>query len=253
MDVSPKKLRLLRKRKTYLVATSELRRFDRVVQVPAGLPVCSNLEVILEMEESQPVELFMFDFLDSTAFLQEEELVVQLKKNFRGYLFGGFVVPPEPALIDRAYAAGLDLIQIPLTGGDSRQWAALNYARTIFPAWSVIAVLPVSSQSQPLLKTLLLRGIIPWIDLQEGSSEVSDTVLEAAFQELVHSWQQHKASLSPLYPLLELITPLVPPPRPHGLGGLIKRMDDARQRTGLDLRRLLRVRGVADSFESAEL
>lgn len=117
----------------------------------------------------------------------------------------------------------------------------------------MFAVVPVSSESQPLFKTLQQRGIIPLIDLQEGSPEVSDTVLEAAFRELVHSWQQHKASLSPLYPLLELITPLVPPPRPHGLGGLIKRVDDARQRTGLDLRRLLRVRGVADSFESAEL
>lgn len=253
MDFSPEKLKLLRQRISKPAETTELRRFDQVLLVPAGLTIRPALEAILEMEEGQPVVLFRFDFSDPAVFLQGEELVSQLKKNFRGYLFGAFAVPPEPALIDRAYAAGLDLIQIPLTGEDSRQWAALNYARTVFPAWSVIAVLPVSSQRQSLLKTLLQRGIIPLVDLQGVSPEVPDTVLEAAFKELSHSWQNHKASLSPLYPLLELTTPLVPPPKLHGLGGLIKRMDDVRQRTGLDLRRLLRVRGVADSFESAGL
>lgn len=253
MHVSQKKLRLLRQRISNPAETAELRCFDRVVQFPAGLPVCDNLEAIMEMEESHPVELFTFDFLDSVAFLQGEELVSQLKKNFHGYLLGAFAVPPEPALIDRAYAAGLDLIQIPLTGEDSRQWSALNYARTVFPAWSVIALVPVSSQSQSLFKALLKRGIVPLIDLQKLSPEVSDTVVEAAYKELLYSWQDHRVSLSPLNPLLELTTPLVPPPRPLGIGGLITRMNDARQRTGLDLRRLLRVRGVADSLDSAGL
>ena len=253
MYVSKNKLKLLQKRKKNPVETAELRRFDKVLSVPAGLTIRPALETILEMEERQPVELFRFDFSDSAVFLRGEELVAQLKKNFHGYLFGAFAVSPEPSLIDRAYAAGLDLIQIPLTGEDSRQWAALNYARTVFPAWSVIALLPVPSQNQQLLKILLQRGIIPLIDLQQVSPEESDKVLEAAFNQLLHSWQNHRVPLSPLYPLLESTTPLIPPPRPHGIGGLIKRMDDARQRTGLDLRRLLRVRGVADSFESAGL
>lgn len=253
MKFDQKKLTRLRTQRLNPAVTAELYRQHRSFQVAVDMPVHPALEAILEMEEGQPVELFRFDFSDSAVFLQGEALVSQLKKNFRGYLFGTFAVPPEPTLIDRAYAAGLDLIQIPLTGEDSRQWAALNYARTVFPAWSVIAVLPVSFESQPLLKTLLQRGIIPLIDLQEVSPEVPDTVVEAAFKRLSHSWQNHKASLSPLYPLLELTTPLVPPPRPHGLGGLLKRMDDVRHRTGLDLRRLLRVRGVADSFDSAGL
>lgn len=253
MKFDQDKLTRLREQQLNPAGTAGLYRQKEVLQVAVDVPVRSTLEAVLEMEEGRPVELFRFDFSDSAFFLQGEKLVSQLKKNFCGYLFGAFADPLEPALIDRAYAAGLDLIQLPLTEDDPRQWVALNYARTVFPAWSVIALLPVSSPGQSLLKILLQRGIIPLVDLQDVSPEVPDSVVETAFKRLSHSWQHYNASLSPLYPLLELTTPLVPPPRAHGLGGLLKRIDDVRQRTGLDLRRLLRVRGVADSFDSAGL
>ena len=180
-------------------------------------------------------------------------MLFRSKKNFRGYLLGRFEFLPPAELIDRAYAAGLDLLELPLSELQSPQWLTLDYARTVFPQWSVLATLPALEQNQALAETLAQRGIVPLFSLEQVPPRLEQTTLADSFKQLQRSWRRHKVALKPLRPLLELTTPLTPPPKPRGVGALLERVDDVRLRTTSDLRRLLRVREVAASFESAGL
>lgn len=253
MKFDQKKLTRLRTQRLNPAAMVELYRHHRIFQVAVDAPMLLTLEAVLESESRQPVELFRLHFMDEESFFQGQDLVRQLKKNFHGFLFGAFAEIPTTRLIDHAYAAGLDLIHMPLTGDDSRQWVALNYARTVFPSWSVLAGVSVWPQSDAPFSILARRGIVPWIDLEKLPADIPDEILCNSFKALLRNWQEFKIKLKPLYPLLKATLPFSPPPRSRGLSGLIELADDVALRTGLDLRRLLRVRGVADSFESAGL
>lgn len=232
---------------------NELRRIDQLLLVGPELPLHPTLETIFESDCQKPIDLFWLSFADSETYLRGEDLVRQLKKNFRGYLLGRFETLPERALIDRAYAAGLDLLELPLTTIDDRQLALLDYARSVFPPWGVIATLPALGPTGPWIDALAQRGIIPLLHLSGVAAELPDSQVSRGFQQLLRGWQRYKIKVKPLRPLLEHTTPLRFPPKPRGVGALLGRVDEARLRTSSDLRRLLRVREVAASFESAGL
>lgn len=253
MHLDLQRLAQLRNQPPRPAAAGELRRVDQVFLVASELPLRPTLETIFESDCQKPADLFWLRFATAEEFLLGEELVRQLKKNFRGYLLGRFEFLPPADLIDRAYASGLDLLELPLTEVESPQWAALDYARTVFPQWSVLATLSALAQNEALAETLAQAGIVPLFSLEGVPAKLPQNTLAASFKQLQRSWRRHKVALKPLRPLLELTTPLTPPPQPRGVGALLDRVDDARLRTTSDLRRLLRVREVADSFESAGL
>lgn len=253
MHLDQQKLAQLCQQPPRPAAAGELRRVDQVFLVASELPVRPTLETIFDSDCQKPADLFWLRFATAEEFLRGEELVRQLKKNFRGYLLGRFEFLPAADLVERAYAAGLDLLELPLTAVESPHWLVLEHARTIFPQWSVLVTLPALAQNEALTETLAQRGIVPLLSLAEIPVKLAQTTLAESFKQLQRSWRRHKVALKPLRPLLELTTPLTPPPKPRGVGALLERVDDARLRTTSDLRRLLRVREVADSFESAGL
>ncbi len=258
MDLDAQKIELLRSRPVSPAAFGELRRQDQVFFVGAGLPTRPTLETIFESDCLAPVDLFWLDFADEETFLGAEELVRQIKKNFRGFVLGRFELPPANSLIDRAYAAGLDLLEIPAgarseSPDDHRRLAALVHGCSVFPRWAVVGSLPVCTESLTLGENLLNEGIVPLLTLEGLPRDFSVEAAARAYRELAESWDRHKVALKPLRPLIELVTPLVTPPRPRGIARLVDKVDDARLRTASDLRRLLRVREVEASFESAGL
>lgn len=253
MQLDQQKLSQHRLQPQRAVAAGELRRIDQLLLVGAELPVHPTLETIFESDCQKPIDLFWFNFANPETYLQAEELVQQVKKNFRGYLLGRFETLPERGLIDRAYAAGLDLLELPLSEVDTEKLALLDYARSIFPQWGVIVTLPAQEQNEALIDTLAQRGLFPLLHLDGVAAEVGESQLGDRFQQLLRAWQRHKINLKPVRPLLEHATPFSIPPKPRGVGALLGRVDDARLRTSSDLRRLLRVRQVAASFESAGL
>lgn len=253
MHLDLKKLAQLHNQPPRPAAVGELRRVDQVFLVASELPLRPTLETIFESDCQKPADLFWLRFATLEAFLHGEELVRQLKKNFRGYLLGRFEFLPPVDLIDRAYAVGLDLLELPLIEVEPRHWIALEHARTVFPPWSVLATLPALAPNEALAEALAQRGIVPLFSLEEVPATLPPSALADSFKQLQRSWRRHKVALKPLRPLLELTTPLTSPPRPRGIGALLERVDEARLRTTSDLRRLLRVREVADSFESAGL
>lgn len=257
MSIDPKKIALLSTLPGRPAASGELRREDQVFFVSADLPVRPTLETVFESDCQKPVDLFRFSFDCSAHFQDAEELVRQFKKNFRGYLLGRFNQAPSPIVTDRAYAAGLDMIEIPLQQQtlaeiSEEQWRALYYARSVFPAWSVTASLSLTSDPK-IAEALLDRGILPLLLLESTFSHIPQERLTERFAHLARAWKKKKVTLKPLLALLELTTPLSTPPRRSGLSGLLDRVEDARLRTVSDLRRQLRVREVEASFESAGL
>lgn len=253
MHLDPQKLAQHRLQPPRLGGGVDLRRIGQLLLVGAELPVHPTLETIFESDCQKPIDLFWLSFAASETYLQAEDLVRQLKKNFRGSLLGRFETLPDRTLIDRAYAAGLDLLELPMTGINDQQLALLDYARSVFPQWGVIVTLPALVQHEPLFDTLAQRGLAPLIHFTGVAADVPDSHLSRSFKQLLRAWQRYKVNLKPLRPLLELTTPLSFPPQPRGVGALLGRVDDARQRASSDLRRLLRVREVAASFESAGL
>lgn len=253
MQLDQQKLSQHRLQPQRTVAAGELRRIDQLLLVGTELPLHPTLETIFESDCQKPIDLFWFNFVTTEAYLQAEDLVQQVKKNFRGYLLGRFQTLPERGLIDRAYAAGLDLLDLPLHRVDTEQLALLDYARSIFPQWGVIVTLPAQKSSDALVDNLAQRGLVPLLHLDGVAAELGDHQLAGRFKQLLRTWQRHRINLKPLRPLLEYATPFSIPPKPRGVGALLGRVDDARLRTSSDLRRLLRVRQVAASFESAGL
>ncbi|ALC17931.1 hypothetical protein DSOUD_3208 [Desulfuromonas soudanensis] len=254
MNLDPAKIAILRAQPVASPVPGELRRQDQVFFVAADLPILPTLETIFDSTCQKPADLFCLAFDNEAAFFRAEELLRQIKKNFRGFVLGRFKMPPSGVLIERAYAAGLDLLEIPLQGGISKErLEALDYACTVFPLWSVIGTLPAASRFGEDVETLAERGIVPLLSLDGLSGSSAENTLIPVFKHLVRTWRQRKVALKPLHPLLSVATPLVEPVRRRGIVGLLDKVDDARLHAASDLRRLLRVREVEASFESAGL
>ncbi len=253
MHLDLQKLARLRSCPLRPAGPGELRRLDQLFLVAPDLPVRPTLETIFESDCQKPVDLFWLTFRDGDTFLRAEDLVRQLKKNFRGFLLGRFETPPPAPFIDRAYAAGLDLFELRLEQLHGESLVTLNHALGVFPQWGTLATLPAHAAEEKQFDELAARGIVPLLELADTPAEAGEGRLANSYKQLQRAWRRHKVALKPLRPLLDLATPLTSPPRRRGVGALLERVDDVRLRTGSDLRRLLRVREVAASFESAGL
>jgi hypothetical protein len=84
--------------------------------VGGNLPAQQTLETIFESDCQSPAVLFVFNFADADDFHRAEALINSIKKNFKGYLYGQFGAVPSRQLLEHAYAAGLDYVDIPLIG-----------------------------------------------------------------------------------------------------------------------------------------
>lgn len=268
MIVDQQKLRSLITKPEKPVAATELRREDNVFFIGGGLQASETLEALFDSYCQAPAELFHLTFGDIGHFHLGEELARQIKKNFSTHLLGRLDYPAPPFIIERAYAAGVDILDISLKVFDNglakergiekeELLRSIQYARTVFPKWGVTATLLAGEE--PLCSTvsgidyLLDAGVVPLVQISAKAGHYSDAELGALFEHLAARWKKHRVVVKPLLPLLSLTTALVSA-RPKGLlRGFIEKVYDRQLLATSDLRRSLRVKQVEESFESAGL
>lgn len=252
--------RKLREPSIRTATSKELRREGPVFLVGGELSPRPSLETLFESHCISPAELFHLSFGPPDTFPRGEELARLIKKNFTAHLVGRIDYPLSPSLVERAYAAGIDIIDIPLGGtGDDREerLASLEYAREIFPRWSVASTLTVGNApvdtTIAAIDDLLNRRIIPLPEVSVPAAGDGRDAIATILSHFVAAWRRHRVAIAPLQPFIVLTTPLVPA-KPDGiLRGFIDRLRDRQLLAAADLRRTLRVRQVEESFESAGL
>lgn len=268
MKIDQNKLRRLIAREVTAPSPDELRREGNVFFVGGNLPVRETLETMFDSHCQAPAELFLLTFGDLAGFHRGEELARVIKKNFSAHLVGRLDYPAPPYIIERAYAAGVDILDIPLTVFDralSRErglemegrLSAIDYARTVFPRWSVVSTLVAgeepSCSTVAGIDALLSAEVVPLVTLSGRAALYPVEEVAAVFTQMSAGWRKQKVLIKPLLPLLYLTTPLVPPSARGVLRGFIEKIYDRRLLAASDLRRSLRVRQVEQSFESAGL
>jgi hypothetical protein len=268
MIVDRQKLKLLLIKPGKPADAVELRREGNVFLVGGELPVRETLETLFDSHCQSPAELFMLTFGDLNHFHQGEQLARQIKRNFSSHLYGRLNYPPPTYAIERAYAAGVDFLDIPLKvfdrgaaveRGIKREdiLQSLRFALELFPKWSVVTTLlageePVCSIAGGI-DFLLKEGILPLVKISPRAGHYPVEEIADVFTHLAAGWKKHKVSIKPLQPLINLTMPIVDA-RPKGLlRGFIDKVQDRRLLAASDLRRSLRVRQVEESFESAGL
>jgi hypothetical protein len=261
MKVNAQKLAALMRQPIRFPDAGESFRQQGVFFLSEGLPLQETMQSLFASDCESPVELFHFTFATPSSFAASLPLAHQVLKNFKGYRLGQFFYTPPAEHIDAAYAAGLELIDIPLfaTGNQDqaeRRRAALHHARTLFARWTVS--LTLDSQESPrtlsrdLIDELLDSGILP-LSLNPAASAGTSEEWLALYQLLTQRWRLSKANLRPIMPFLQLCTPLLANPPRTGMDKLLEVANAASQRATADLRRLLRVGGAEKSFDSAGL
>jgi hypothetical protein len=259
MKVSAQKLDALIKQPINSPGPGECYRKESVFFLGDHLPLQQTVEVLFASDCEKPVDLFHLTFTDQSAFAAFLPLALLIQKNFKGYRMGRFLYVPPAEHIDAAYAAGLELLDLPLIaaadqGAAERLHTSLQHARTLFARWTVAASLPLQGRSLPECRSsveeLLGKGIIP---IPQVPAAMEKTELLPLYQWLISQWQRSKANLKPIMPLLLLCTPLLAEPPRKGVDRLLERASETGQRAAADLRRLLRVRGAEQSFDSAAL
>lgn len=268
MKIDQNKLRRLIAREVKAPSPDELRREGNVFFVGGNLPARETLETLFDSHCQAPAELFHLTFGDLAGFHRGEELARVIKKNFSAHLVGRLDYPAPPYIIERAYAAGVDILDIPLTVFDralsrerglemEERLRSIDYARTVFPRWSVVSTMVAgeepSCSTVAGIDALLTAGVVPLVTVSGRAALYPADEIAAVFTHLAAQWKKHKVVTKPLLPLLSLTTPLAAA-RPTGLlRGFIDKIHDRRLLAVSDLRRSLRVRQVEQSFESAGL
>jgi hypothetical protein len=249
-------------------APDELRREGNLFFVGGNLPERETIETLFDSHCLAPAELFHLTFGDLNSFHRGETLARVIKKNFNAHLVGRLDYPAPPYIIERAYAAGVDILDIPLIVFDralsrelglarEEQLRSLDSARAIFPRWSVVSTL-VGGDESPCstvagIDALLSAGIVPLVTVSDRAAHYPVDEVAAIFAHLVAGWRKHKVTMKPLLPLLYLTSPLVPRSHRGVLRGFIDKIHDRQLLATSDLRRNLRVKQVEESFESAGL
>jgi hypothetical protein len=245
-------------------AAGELRRVGNLFLVGGLLPPQETLESLFDSHCQAQAELFHLAFGGRDSFRSGEEMARQIKKNFHTHLAGRLDFPASPDIIERAYVAGVDIIDLPLgsfdpvpEGSQGEMLQSLGAARSVFPRWRVASTLVAGDD--PLATTrsaidfLLAEGVVPLVELSAGAARFPVDEVAALFRHLDAAFERHRVALKPLLPLLGYLTPLVVG-RPAGaLRGFIDRIHDRQLLATSDLRRSLRVRQVEESFESSGL
>ncbi|HEX8960701.1 MAG TPA: hypothetical protein VF775_03940 [Geobacteraceae bacterium] len=268
MKIDQKKLRELIARGIPLPSPDELRREDNVFFVGGNLPERETLETLFESHCQVPAELFHLTFGDIDSFHAGEALARVIKKNFNAHLVGRLDYPAPLYLVERAYAAGVDILDIPLTVFDralsrerglamEERLSAIESARSVFPKWGVVSTLVAgeepSCSTVAGIDALLAAEVTPLVTLSGRAAHYPTEETAAIFAHLAAGWRKHKVTMMPLLPLVYLVTPLADA-KPKGLlRGFFDRIHDRQLLATSDLRRSLRVKQVEESFESAGL
>jgi hypothetical protein len=153
----------------------------------------------------------------------------------------------------------VDILDIPLSAEDpSRErLRALECARGVFPRWSVVSTLEAGleapSATLEKVQELLEREVVPLVTLSRGAAGVPAEEIAGLFSRLIHGWRGSKVQLTPLLPLIYLTAPLVPASARGTLRGFIDLIEGRRLLATSDLRRVLRVKEVEESFASSGL
>lgn len=268
MTVDQQKLRdMITQPKTTFMAGA-LRREGNVFFIDGELPAKSSLEALFDSHCQSPAELFCIAFRNVSDFHCGEDLARLVKKNFSAHLLGRFRFPPSLPLMERAYAAGIDIIDIPLGVFDpdiARERAlnrealliSLSNALTVFPRWSVVSTLDAGeeppSSTRAGIDHLLAAGILPLVELAAPPAGRPASEIGNLFEQLAGSWRSRKATIKPLQPLIDVTTPLAPLKSKGVLKGLFDKVYEQKLLAASDLRRSLRVRQIEQSFESAGL
>lgn len=245
-----------------LVQPVELRRTERVFFVGGKLPARETLETVFDSFCLAPVELFYISFGGIDTFDAGVALTRQLKKNFSAPIYASIASPLPAALVERAYAAGVDYLELPFpcpteSSRAAAVWQTLTHARTVFPSWSVVALLPAGKvpvrESMAAIDQLLAAGVVPLPRLSPPADAEGEERLLQAVSHLLGQLQRCRVSWKPLLPIFEILLPVAAPRPKRVAGGLLERFHVSASRATADLRRLLRTRAVEDSFESAGL
>jgi len=264
MKVDQNKLRDLISRERPAPSADELRREENVFFVGGNLPERETLETLFDSYFQCHAALFYLTFGDAASFHNGETLARMIKKNFNAHLVGRLDFAPPAHLIERAYAAGVDIVDIPLTAFDdarsperSARLRAIESARAVFPRWSVVSTL--AAGEEPLWSTaaaidaLLADEVVPLVTLSRRAAAEKTEAVSSLFAHLHAGWRGRKALIKPLLPLVYLDAPFVPTAPRGRLRGFIDIIDDRRLLATSDLRRLLRVKEVEESYASSGL
>lgn len=268
MKIDQKKLRQLIARPSLPIAADQLRREENVFFVGGNLPERETIETLFESHYQSNASLFHLTFGDVNNFHSGEMLARAIKKNFNTHLVGRFDYAAPPHLIERAYAAGVDILDIPLHVFDRARSSeeghalddrlrSLEYARSVFPRWGVVSTL-VAGEEPPCstvagIEALLAADVLPLVTLSKRAAHYPTDRVAAIFEDLSAGWRKKKAVIKPLLPLIYLSAPLAPASPRGVMRGFMDIIDERRLLAASDLRRVLRVKEVAESFESAGL
>jgi hypothetical protein len=268
MTVNRQKLRQLVGNPRAISGSGQLRREGKTFFVGGDLPVKETLETIFDSHCQEPADIFCLTVDSIDNFHRGEELARQLKKNFNSHVFGRFDFAAPAYIIERAYAAGVDILDIPLHVFDQATAAerglakgerlqALQDAQGVFPRWGVASSLTAGEEAScstiRAIDFLADAGVVPLVELSPRASRYPEDEIAAIYNHLAQVWRKRKMVINPLLPVLHATTPLVAA-RPRGLiKGWIDRMQDRRLLATSDLRRSLKVRQVDASFDSAGL
>lgn len=262
------KLRELMSRPVQPALADELRRDGNLFFVGGELAARETLETIFDSHCQVPAELFHLTFGGLDTFHLGEELARQIKKNFNTHLVGRLDYPAPAYILERAYAAGVDILDLPLRIFDpalarerglelDRRLAVLEAARAVFPRWSVASTLMAGEEPPCVtcrgIDSLLAAGIVPLVEVTARAAGYPADEMAALFSHLAAGWKKHKVVIQPFQPLVGAMTPLVAARRAGVLRGFIDKVYDRQLLVTSDLRRSLRMKQVEQSFESAGL
>ena len=205
-------------------------------------------------------------------------LVKAIKKEFSTFVSLRGFPPKEKQTLDKIYASGIDLLNLPLEGfvGLAKKddvispplvYSALEYAAGIFPTgtvWTELFLEPGPTNSlKDKIDYLTGKGIIPLLKLKSPSIATEEEhrhVTEAAHY-LEKATQNARLPLKWLFPQCRYMSPLdtrffIDPPNKAKLNAkpVYKSLLGRKALEGFALlRRKLRIKDVSDSYESAGL
>lgn len=248
------------------LSSDSLRREARVFFIGADLPVYSTLETMYESYCQESSEMFHITFGDAARFEHNLEMVRQIKRNFSMRLMGRINYKPAESQIERAYLAGLDLLDIPFNIFDkadtddtikSSNLHPYKSASAIFTRWGAVSSID-AGQATPhevseSIKLLLGNGVVPLLDFANKKDSWSLDEVAGIYRLIADEWRRHRVSLKPMLPYLRLTTPFLMDESCGFMRGVIDKLHDRRIMAASDLRRHLRTSGAEASFESAGL
>ena len=268
MTVDRHKVHSLMNRPLLAGAADVLCRQGTVFFVGGNLPMYETLETMFESHCMESTGLFYLTFGSGSTLQDSLEMARMIKKNFHVRLMGRLDYPASAEILERIYAAGVDILDIPLRGsravsteepdGDrTTRLATLNAARSIFSRWSVVSSLVAGQESVDAIittiDTLLENGIIPLVSLSEQAAGQGLEYAVTIYSHMAAEWKRRQVPVKALLPLISLTTPLTSREQPGFVRGFIDRIRDRQQLASSDLQRHLRVGHAQDSLDSASL